>query len=70
MREQYTADRYHKPVDEYDPAWDLDGAVDDLRLLFDVGYSLAQGAEWPNWRDGNEFRAARDRMMDNTGAGG
>ncbi|WP_419162532.1 M28 family metallopeptidase [Candidatus Palauibacter sp.] len=70
MREQYTADRYHKPADEYDPAWDLDGAVDDLRLLFDVGYSLAQGAEWPNWRDGNEFRAARDRMMDNTGAGG
>ena len=69
MREAYTSERYHKPTDEYDPSWDLDGAVDDLRLLFDVGYSLAQGAEWPNWRDGNEFRAARDRMMEGAGGG-
>ncbi|WP_423930717.1 M28 family metallopeptidase [Candidatus Palauibacter sp.] len=69
MREAYTAERYHKPTDEYDPSWDLDGAVDDLRLLFDVGYSLAQGAEWPNWRDGNEFRAARDQMMEGAGGG-
>ncbi len=64
MREAYTAERYHKPTDEYDPSWDLDGAVDDLRLLFEVGYRLAHGAEWPNWRDGNEFRAARDQMME------
>ncbi len=64
MREAYTAERYHKPTDEYDPSWDLDGAVDDLRLLFEVGYRLAQGAEWPNWREGNEFRAARDQMME------
>ncbi|WP_419166167.1 M28 family metallopeptidase [Candidatus Palauibacter sp.] len=69
MREAYTAERYHKPTDEYDPSWDLDGAVDDLRLLFEVGYRLAQGAEWPNWREGNEFRAARDRMMDRAGGG-
>ena len=69
MRDEYTAQRYHKPEDEYDPSWDLDGAVDDLRLLFEVGYRLAQGAEWPNWREGNEFRAARDRMMEGAGGG-
>jgi Zn-dependent M28 family amino/carboxypeptidase len=41
QREEYTNERYHKPSDEYDPNWDLSGAVDDLRLLFRVGYRLA-----------------------------
>ena len=63
MRQKYVAERYHKPTDEYDGTWDLDGAVDDLRLLFEVGYRLAQGPDWPNWAEDNEFRAARDQMM-------
>ena len=63
MREDYTANRYHKPSDEFDEGWDLEGAVADLRLLFEVGYRLAQEATWPNWREGNEFRARRDEMM-------
>jgi len=68
-REEYTAERYHKPSDEFDEEWDLGGAVDDLRLLFEVGYRLAQESSWPNWRDGNEFRARRDEMMGNRGGG-
>ncbi len=63
MRDEYTAERYHKPSDEFDESWDLDGAVDDLRVLFEVGYRMAQETRWPNWREGNEFRAARDLMM-------
>jgi len=65
MREEYTAERYHNPSDEYDESWDLSGAVADLRLLFDVGYRLAQESTWPDWREGNEFRARRDSMMRN-----
>jgi Zn-dependent M28 family amino/carboxypeptidase len=68
-REEYTADRYHKPTDEFDEEWDLRGAVDDLRLLFEVGYRLAQEDGWPNWREGNEFRARRDEMMGGRGDG-
>jgi Zn-dependent M28 family amino/carboxypeptidase len=67
MREDYTANRYHKPSDEFDEDWDLTGAVDDLRLLFEVGYRLAQESSWPNWREGNEFRARRDEMMGSVG---
>ena len=63
QREAYTTDRYHKPSDEFDPAWDLSGAVDDLRLLFTVGERLAATSDFPNWRPGTEFRAARDAMM-------
>ncbi len=59
-RADYIANRYHKPSDEFDPTWDLTGALDDLELLFRVGYRIAAGVEWPNWREGNEFRAIRD----------
>ena len=62
-REEYTRDHYHKPSDEYDPSWNLDGAVQDLRLMFAVGHSLATGEAWPNWREGTEFRSLRDEMM-------
>jgi Zn-dependent M28 family amino/carboxypeptidase len=63
QRNRYTAERYHKPADEFDPTWDLTGAVDDLKLLFQVGYRLANEARFPNWREGTEFKAARDAMM-------
>ena len=67
--DDYTAERYHQPSDEFDPAWDLTGAVDDLRLLLDVGYQLANGSSFPNWSKGNEFRAARDAMFERSRAG-
>ncbi len=59
-RADYVSNRYHKPSDEYDPSWDLTGALDDLALMFRVGYRIADSADWPNWREGNEFRAIRD----------
>ena len=60
QREDYVANRYHTPDDEFDESWTLGGAVADLRLLYTVGYGLVQSDGWPNWREGNEFKAARD----------
>ncbi len=57
----YIAHRYHKPSDEYDPDWDLSGAIEDLQLYYDVGLMLAREQGFPNWRPGNEFRAIRDQ---------
>ncbi len=62
-RDRYTADDYHKPSDEFDESWDLTGAIDDLVLLFQVGHDLASSDAWPNWREGNEFRAIREADM-------
>jgi Zn-dependent M28 family amino/carboxypeptidase len=59
-RVEYTLNNYHKPSDEFDPGWDLQGAVDDLRLLYTIGYRLAASDVWPNWREGTEFKALRD----------
>lgn len=62
-REKYTAENYHKPSDEFDPNWDLSGAIDDLRLLFKVGYRLAMESTFPNWKEGTEYKARRDADM-------
>jgi Zn-dependent M28 family amino/carboxypeptidase len=59
----YVSNRYHKPSDEYDPNWDLGGAVQDLELYFAISYKLAQQTRFPNWYPGNEFRAIRDRSL-------
>ena len=59
--EEYTSHAYHKPGDEYDPQWNLEGAAMDLALGLDIGLQLANSRDWPNWYKGNEFRAIRDK---------
>ncbi len=60
----YNENRYHKPSDEYDPAtWKLDGTMEDLTAVYEVGAVLANGDAWPNWYAGNPFRAAREASM-------
>ncbi|MDZ7589066.1 MAG: M28 family metallopeptidase [Parasphingorhabdus sp.] len=60
VAEDYTENRYHGPKDEYDPNWDWSGVMADLRLYYRVGRMLAMSDAWPNWNDGDEFRAIRD----------
>jgi Zn-dependent M28 family amino/carboxypeptidase len=62
-RDEYTANDYHKPSDEIKADWDLSGAVDDAKLMFLVGYNVANADRLPEWKPGNEFRAKRDAMM-------
>ena len=54
------ARRYHQPGDEIHDGWKFDGIVEDLELLHGVGQDLADGGQWPNWYEGNPFKAARD----------
>jgi Zn-dependent M28 family amino/carboxypeptidase len=56
---EYTSSQYHKPADEYDAAWDVSGSLQDLRLLLEVGVRVANDRGWPDWYEGNEFRAVR-----------
>ena len=62
--EDYEKNRYHAPGDEYDEAWDWSGVMADLRLYYRVGRMLAMTDAWPNWNDGDEFRAIRDKSRD------
>jgi Zn-dependent M28 family amino/carboxypeptidase len=62
-RDSFDANDYHKPSDEIKADWDLSGAVDDLRVFFDLGYRIANGDKFPEWKPGNEFKARRDAML-------
>lgn len=62
-RDEFVAKHYHQPSDEVDPSWDLSGAVQDVQLLFEVGYQAANGDKFPEWKTGSEFKAKRDAML-------
>jgi Zn-dependent M28 family amino/carboxypeptidase len=63
VREEWTANRYHKPADVVRPDWDLTGTREDLKVYFAVGYRVAQADKIPEWKLGNEFKAKRDAML-------
>ena len=63
VRDDYREHRYHQPSDEWRADWDLSGPVEDLKALYQVGETLANSTQWPNWYAGNEFRAMRDKEM-------
>jgi Zn-dependent M28 family amino/carboxypeptidase len=62
-RSEYTARDYHKVSDEVKPDWDLTGAVEDMQLLFEVGYRVAQSDRYPEWKPGTEFKAKREETL-------
>ncbi len=58
--QDYLLNRYHKPADAFDPNWDLRGVVQDINALYGVGRQVAGSGQWPNWYEGNAFRATRE----------
>jgi Zn-dependent M28 family amino/carboxypeptidase len=52
--------RYHRPSDEFNDAWDIDGALRNLALIFTLSNSLASSEIWPLWKAGSEFKAIRE----------
>jgi Zn-dependent M28 family amino/carboxypeptidase len=63
LEDDYTANRYHRPADEYDSAWTFNGGIQDLQLLFLVGKKLSNESTFPQWKQGSEFKSMRDNMM-------
>ncbi len=59
--EDYEKNRYHAPGDEYDAITNWGGMMADLKLYYAAGRMLAMTDAWPNWNEGDEFRAARDK---------
>ncbi|SEK51926.1 Zn-dependent amino-or carboxypeptidase, M28 family [Chitinophaga rupis] len=59
--EEYGRDRYHSPFDQVDSTWEYSGMVEDAQLLFDVGHTLSNETTFPAWKQGSEFKAAREK---------
>jgi Zn-dependent M28 family amino/carboxypeptidase len=64
--QEYIAKNYHRVSDEYDLSWDVSGAMEDMKMYFRTGLSIANSEDWPNWNEGTEFKATRDAQLSAT----
>ncbi|WP_370087653.1 M28 family metallopeptidase [Ekhidna sp.] len=60
LNQIYLSSKYHRPQDEYDESWTFDGMALDGELLMEVGLKIANSADWPQWKEGSEFKAIRE----------
>ncbi len=60
----YVTRRYHQTADAWSPDMNFDGIAEDAQVYLDAGRDLANSADWPQWRDGVEFKATRDASAD------
>lgn len=63
MGEEYTKNRYHQVTDEIQSDWTFEGGVTDIQTHFMMGWEIANGDTWPQWKATSEFKPARDAMM-------
>jgi Zn-dependent M28 family amino/carboxypeptidase len=59
QQDDYTANRYHQPSDEYRPDFDLRGAVQLSEIVLGFGRWVANARTEPTWNADSEFRTAR-----------
>jgi hypothetical protein len=68
--EEFMAKDMHRPSDEVRPDWDYSGAIDDARLLFEVGYRVAVDSARPRWKATTPypaFKAAHEALLKRAG---
>jgi Zn-dependent M28 family amino/carboxypeptidase len=58
-QEAYNETHYHQPSDEYDPAWNFAGAVEDMKFLAQLAWRIAAQTDTPRYNQGDQFANAR-----------
>jgi len=61
LEDDYTANHYHRPSDQYDASWTFEGGIQDLQMLYGIGKKLSGETTWPQWKTGSEFKAIREK---------
>jgi Zn-dependent M28 family amino/carboxypeptidase len=46
---------YHQVSDQYDPAWDLSGMVQQAQFTLNLGYAVANAPTLPTWKAGEAY---------------
>lgn len=64
QREKWELTHYHQPSDELLPTWDLSGAVEDVKLIYQLTVKLADAPGMPTWTRGDEFEVARLKSLE------
>lgn len=60
-QEAFNDTKYHQPSDEYDPTWDFTGGVNDMKVLAQLGWRIAQQPEMPTYNNGDQFAEVRKK---------
>ena len=60
-QEAYNDTDYHQPSDQYDPSWDFTGGVNDMRVLAQLGWRIAQAPNMPTYNAGEQFAEVRKK---------
>ncbi len=66
--QEYNKTHYHKPSDEYQPGWDLNGAQLTGQIVFYLAYRASMEDGMPVWNPGDEFEAARKQALEASGS--
>ena len=63
MEKEFRAKDYHQPSDEYEIGqWDLNGALEDSEIYFNLGQALGNSTIWPKWKEGSSFKSKDPRQ--------
>src|SRR3546814_4358041 len=55
--DEYRANRYHQPADEWEASWTFTGMARDLQLLYTVGSELANSERWRSEEHTSELQS-------------
>ncbi|MBD1431332.1 M28 family peptidase [Sphingobacterium sp. DN00404] len=66
-RREALAGRYHTVTDEVDENWDFGGIIADIRLFFDIGYTMSMESTFPNFKAKSEFKELGDKRLKSEG---
>jgi Zn-dependent M28 family amino/carboxypeptidase len=58
-RDEYNEKDYHQPSDEFSTDWDYAGAVEDMRLLAELGWRIATQPLMPAYHENEQFARPR-----------
>ena len=60
-QEAYNDKDYHQPTDQYDPSWDFSGGVEDMKVLAQLGWRIANQPAMPAYNAGDQFGEVRKK---------
>lgn len=65
FKDTYVLQNYHAPSDEFDESvWQMDGAVQDVQLLYNIGLEISNNDDWPKWNKSSEFKRLDKNLKD------
>jgi Zn-dependent M28 family amino/carboxypeptidase len=54
---------YHKVTDEYNTSWNMSGMLEEIEMLFNVGWKLANETTFPKWNPNSKYFKIRERSI-------